>query len=141
MALRRPGQVPSVYEDSQGITLPEQTRRKQGAGSRTKQAHRSTQVQEDTADTETDTDTEGLPTTSAAWRSFKGSQGVAPRALGGWARMGGAQRKRLGRRQPATKQRHQTRRREKDNNSVMCSKKDKRLNTGTQSRDNDNADN
>ena len=51
------------------------------------------------------------------------------------------QRKRLARRQPATKQRHRTRRREKDNNSGIYDKKDKWLNTGTQSRDNGNADN
>ena len=43
-------------------------KRKQGAESRTKQAHRSTQVQEGTAATETDTDTEELPTTQDAKR-------------------------------------------------------------------------
>ena len=43
-------------------------KRKQGAESRAKQAHRSTQVQEGTAATETDTDTEELPTTQDAKR-------------------------------------------------------------------------
>ena len=43
-------------------------KRKQGAESRAKQAHRSTQVQEDTADTETDTDTEEPPITQDAKR-------------------------------------------------------------------------
>ena len=43
-------------------------KRKHGAEPRAKQAHRSTQVQEDTADTETDTDTEELPTTQDAKR-------------------------------------------------------------------------
>ena len=44
------------------------SKRKQGAESRIKQAHRSTQVQEDTAGTVTDTDTEELPTTQDAKR-------------------------------------------------------------------------
>ena len=43
-------------------------KRKQDAESRAKQAHRPTQVQGDTADTETDTDTEEPPITQDAKR-------------------------------------------------------------------------
>ena len=43
-------------------------KRKHDAEPRAKQAHRSTQIQEDTADKETDTDTEELPVTQGAKR-------------------------------------------------------------------------